>query len=106
LLNAFRNLHVFLYTLRLLKAFAPTLKMKRFGYINAPLFRLLLKPTTSNGLKSHSQIMIDKLMAIKCERITKKIGALSRQNVERLEEALILWLELQTLLREVLLGIA
>jgi hypothetical protein len=30
--NASRNPHVFLYTLRLLKAFAPTLKMKRFGY--------------------------------------------------------------------------
>jgi len=45
--------------------------------LDAPLFRLTLKPTSENGLKNESQLMIDKLAAVNRERIGKKICRLS-----------------------------
>ena len=64
--------------------------------LDAPLFRLTLKPTSENGLKNESQLMIDKLAAVKCRRIGKKIGQLSAAQMTRVGDALRMWLELGT----------
>jgi mRNA interferase MazF len=64
--------------------------------INAPLFRIAIKPTASNGITNDSQIMVDKLMAIKREKVTKKIGVLSQEDIRELDEAIMLWLGLQS----------
>src|SRR5207245_8968422 len=45
--------------------------------VDAPLFPLTLRPSPDNGLKSESQLMIDKLIAGKRERIGHRIGQLS-----------------------------
>lgn len=63
--------------------------------IDAPLFRISIKPTASNGIINDSQIMVDKLTAIKRERIAKKIGELSQENMYQLDGAIMLWLGLQ-----------
>lgn len=62
--------------------------------VEAPLFRLTVRPAPENGLKSESQIMIDKVMALKRERIGKRIGRLSTAEMAQTERALRLWLDL------------
>ena len=62
--------------------------------VDAPLFRLTLQPAPANGLKVESQIMIDKLMAVKRERIGKRIGKLEPTHMAQVDEALRTWLEL------------
>jgi len=62
--------------------------------IDAPLFRLLLKPTQENGLEVPSDIMIDKMMAIKRARIAKVIGHLSEARIQAVDRALRAWLSL------------
>jgi len=62
--------------------------------LDTPLFRLTLKPTSENGLKIESQLMIDKLTAVKRERIGKRIGQLSAAQMTKVDDALRMWLEL------------
>ncbi len=62
--------------------------------VDAPLFRLTVQPAPGNGLKVESQIMIDKLMAVKRERIGKRIGKLAPTPMAQVDEALRTWLEL------------
>lgn len=42
--------------------------------VEAPLIRLALQPSASNGLRHPSQIMIDKSMSVRRERIGSVIG--------------------------------
>lgn len=63
--------------------------------IDAPLFRLSLIPNKLTGLTSPSQIMIDKIISIKSEKITQKIGKLSSSEILKLDDALKLWLNLR-----------
>ncbi|MBF0555510.1 MAG: type II toxin-antitoxin system PemK/MazF family toxin [Nitrospirae bacterium] len=44
--------------------------------VNAPIFRLSLEPTETNGLKQSSQIMVDKIIAIPREKCGKVIGSI------------------------------
>lgn len=62
--------------------------------VETPLFRLSIKPTKVNKLTHVSQIMVDKITAIKKERIQEVIGKLSLEELKRLDEALKLWLSL------------
>ncbi|MBI3696223.1 MAG: type II toxin-antitoxin system PemK/MazF family toxin [Acidobacteria bacterium] len=62
--------------------------------VEAPLFRVPVQPSSQNGLKMESQIMIDKIMAVKRERIGKRIGRLSASQMTQVSRALRLWLEL------------
>ena len=63
--------------------------------IEAPLFRLSLVSNKLTGLTSVSQIMIDKIVSIKSEKITQKIGKLSSNEILKLDDALKLWLNLK-----------
>lgn len=62
--------------------------------INAPLFRVTIKHNKLNGLLSTSQIMIDKMTTINMEKISKKIGQLNNEEINELDKALRLWLNL------------
>ena len=62
--------------------------------VDAPLFRLPLKPSGANGLRAESQIMVDKVMAVKRERIGKRIGTITPEEMARVDLALRTWLEL------------
>ncbi|MGN6144157.1 MAG: type II toxin-antitoxin system PemK/MazF family toxin [Mesorhizobium sp.] len=42
--------------------------------IEAPLLRLTIDPTQQNGLRATSQIMIDKAMTVRRDRIGKSFG--------------------------------
>lgn len=42
--------------------------------IDAPLIRVDVHPAPGNGLRAPSQIMIDKAMTVRCERIGSAFG--------------------------------
>lgn len=42
--------------------------------VDAPLLRITLDPSEENGLRARSQIMVDKVMSVRRERVGKVIG--------------------------------
>jgi mRNA interferase MazF len=62
--------------------------------VEAPLFRLALRPSVGTGLKSTSHIMIDKMIAIKREKIDQLIGHTDSAFMHRVDHALKSWLGL------------
>ena len=56
--------------------------------INAPDFRVTIEPSEENGLRTHSQVMADKPVTVRRERIGKLIGRLTDADVGRLNIAL------------------
>ncbi len=55
---------------------------------DAPDFRVTIEPSVENGLKERSQIMVDKPVTIRRERIGRRIGRLNADEVVRLDIAL------------------
>ena len=62
--------------------------------VDAPLFRLSISPSRENGLKTESQIMVDKIAAVRREHIAKKIGRINEAEAASVERALAIWLEI------------
>ena len=62
--------------------------------LNAPLFRISVQPNAENGLKADSQVMVDKIAAVRRERMSKKIGKFSEALMAEVDRALLLWLNL------------
>ena len=62
--------------------------------VTAPLFRIHLRATKTNGLRQASDVMVDKLSSLRRERITGVIGQLSEADWKRVEQAMRLWLDL------------
>lgn len=58
----------------------------------APLFRLTIEPNKDNGLTKQSQIMIDKVTALKRERIVQNIGHIDDDSMIKLNRSLALFL--------------
>jgi mRNA interferase MazF len=56
--------------------------------VNAPDFRVDIDPTPENGLRLTSQVMADKPVTIRRERIGRKIGRLDSRDMARLGVAL------------------
>jgi mRNA interferase MazF len=54
----------------------------------APDFRITIEPTEKNGLRTRSQLMADKPVTIRRERIGRKVGALDEKDIDRLNVAL------------------
>jgi mRNA interferase MazF len=55
---------------------------------DAPDFRVTIEPAESNGLRTRSQIMADKPVTIRRERVGRRIGALDERDIHRLNVAL------------------
>ena len=62
--------------------------------VSAPVFRITVEPSAANGLRSISQIMTDKIVSVRRERLGTRIGALDRATLARVGRSLALWLEL------------
>jgi mRNA interferase MazF len=54
----------------------------------APDFRVTIEPTGKNGLRTRAQIMADKSVTIRRERVGRKIGSLDDKDVARLNVAM------------------
>lgn len=62
--------------------------------VQAPIFRLDIEPSQTNGLSRPSQVQIDKIMSIRSEKIGSVIGELNDVMMVRVNRALALWLGL------------
>lgn len=62
--------------------------------VGAPLFRLTVDPSPANGLRSVSQVMIDKLVTLPRAKLGPVIGALAPEAMQRVDRSLVLWLGL------------
>ena len=60
--------------------------------VEAPLFRIALKPSRASGIERVSQIMVDKIQTLRRDRIRERIGAIPPATMRDVEAALRLWL--------------
>jgi mRNA interferase MazF len=56
--------------------------------VDAPHFRVTIEPSEGNRLRARSQIMVDKPVTVRRERIGKLIGHLDEADIGRLDGAL------------------
>ena len=61
----------------------------------APLIRLPVVPSESNGLRSVSRLMADKVTTVPKARLGQRIGQLSASDMERLSHAIVQFLGLR-----------
>ncbi|MFO1323166.1 MAG: type II toxin-antitoxin system PemK/MazF family toxin [Burkholderiales bacterium] len=62
--------------------------------VNAPLFRIPLRPSRANGLARASQVMVDKVQTLRRDRVRQRIGTAGSAAMAGVETALRLWLRL------------
>lgn len=60
--------------------------------VDAPLFRITIEPSEANGLQRVSQIMVDKFMTTRREKVGKPIGHLDEETLLRINRALAVWI--------------
>jgi mRNA interferase MazF len=60
----------------------------------APLLRLVVAPTDSNGLKRNSRLMVDKITTVPKVRVGDRIGQLDAEDLMRLNRAMTVFLGL------------
>lgn len=61
---------------------------------SAPLFRITVEPSDANGLGKVSQIMIDKPVSVRRDRIGKPFGRIEDETLLRVNRALAVWVGL------------
>jgi mRNA interferase MazF len=62
--------------------------------VEAPLLRVLVEPTTINGLDRASHVMIDKITTTRRTKVQAQLGTLSREDMVRIERSLLVFLGL------------
>jgi mRNA interferase MazF len=60
----------------------------------AELFRLTITPSPDNGLQKTSQIMVDKIVAVRRDKIRERIGCLDEEVMIRLNRSIAFWIGL------------
>ena len=61
---------------------------------DAPLFRIDVQPSETTGLKRASQVMVDKIVALRRERIDQHIGRVNDETLIRFNRSLALFIGL------------
>ena len=62
--------------------------------VDAPLFRINLTPNNYNGLNKPCQIMVDKPMTVKREKIGALIGKIDDAVMLQVNRAIVVWMGL------------
>ncbi|MGH2991654.1 MAG: type II toxin-antitoxin system PemK/MazF family toxin [Solirubrobacterales bacterium] len=60
----------------------------------APLFRLLIEPNASNGLRTRCRLMVDKVTTVPKSKIGSRLGRLDDEDILRLNRAIVVFLGL------------
>ena len=60
--------------------------------VGTPIFRITLEPSNANGLRKVSQIMVDKIVSIKRDKVGEPFGRLEEETMLRVNRALAVWL--------------
>ncbi len=58
----------------------------------APLFRLLIKPSESNGLRAECRLMVDKVTTVPKTKLGTRVGQLADKDMLRLNRVLLVFL--------------
>jgi mRNA interferase MazF len=58
---------------------------------DAPLFRILVEPTESNGLRSPCRLMVDKITTVPKARAGTRVGRLAGEDMVRLNRAVLVF---------------
>jgi len=58
---------------------------------DAPLFRLLVAPTESNGLRAPCRLMVDKITTVPKARLGARVGRLADEDIVRLNRAVLVF---------------
>lgn len=61
---------------------------------DAPLFRIPVEPSVTNGLKGASRLMVDKITTMPKQKLGARIGKLADDDVLRLNRAMMIFLGL------------
>ena len=61
---------------------------------DAPLFRLAVQPSESNGLREACRLMVDKITTVPKARLGRHVGRLSDDDLVRLNQAMLVFLGL------------
>jgi mRNA interferase MazF len=62
--------------------------------VDAALLRLVIEPSAQNGLRTPSQLMIDKITTVSKTKVQARAGRLSDEDVLRLNRAVIVFVGL------------
>ena len=62
--------------------------------VDAPLLRLTVEPSSENGLSEPSQVMIDKAMTVRADKLGSVFGCLDQATMLRVNRSLALFLGL------------
>lgn len=60
--------------------------------VAAPLLRVTVQPSAENGLQKPSQVMVDKAMTVKREKIGSKLGRVDQQVLVEVDRCLAVFL--------------
>ena len=60
--------------------------------IAAPLLRVIVQPSPGNGLHKPSQVMVDKVMTVKREKVGQAFGSLDADALVEIERCLAVFL--------------
>jgi mRNA interferase MazF len=61
---------------------------------DAPLFRIAVEPSDSNGLRTTSRLMADKITTVPKAKLGTRLGRLADEDVVRLNRAVMIFLGL------------
>jgi mRNA interferase MazF len=61
---------------------------------DAPLFRPLIEPNATNGLRAPCRLMVDKITTVAKSKVGSRIGRLDDQDIVRLNRAVLVFLGL------------
>jgi mRNA interferase MazF len=70
----------------------------------APFFRAEIEPTQTNGLRSPSRLMTDKIVTVPKTKLGRKIGALSHADIQRMNQSILLFLGLADTNNDTMVG--
>jgi mRNA interferase MazF len=59
---------------------------------DAPLFRLPIEPSQSNGLRAVGRLIVDKITTVTKAKIGVRVGRLADENMVRLNRAVLVFL--------------
>jgi mRNA interferase MazF len=60
--------------------------------VDAPLLRITVEPNTENGLQKPSQVMVDKTMTIKCDKVGPAFGSIDVDTMVQVERSLAVFM--------------
>ena len=60
--------------------------------VDAPLFRITVQPSAENGLQKPSQVMIDKAMTVKRDKVGPTFGRIDADTLVEIERCLAVFL--------------